>query len=521
MSPAIHNQRYSQDADFSDVPSAADGNVFFSFLTSGLDATILFHNLGVFAQDTWRVTPRLTFTYGLRWDVDFAPSSLTGPSLPAVTGFHLNDLSELALAPAGTPVFGTAYGNVAPRIGVAYGLSRDPRWGTVVRSGFGVFYDLATSEVGNFNFSSYYPFAGQSFNFGGSFPFDAATAAPPPITVANLSSGVLFASDPHLTLPYTLEWNVSVEQSLGGQQSLTASYVGAVGRRLLQSASVVAPNTSFRNAMLVTNAAASDYQALQTQFQRRLSHGLQVLASYTWSHSIDTGSAGSVFGNESNALVPRVNVSANRGPSDFDIRNALTAGFTYDVALHRGKAALRTVLNGWSTQNIVQARSAAPVNLYYSNLVAIFSQRTQIRPDIVDGQPLYLFGSPYPGGKAFNPVAFAAPPIDPVTHQPLRQGDLGRNALRGLGAAQWDLAIHRDFPIHELLKLQFRAELFNVLNHPNFGSPVGNLSNVTQFGQSTQMLGRSLDQNAGGGSFNSLYEIGGPRSVQLALKLMF
>ena len=93
--------------------------------------------------------------------------------------------------------------------------------------------------------------------------------------------------------------------------------------------------------------------------------------------------------------------------------------------------------------------------------------------------------------------------------------------MRGFGATQWDFAVHRDFPIHESLKLQFRAEMFNVVNHPNFGQPDGNLADPT-FGLSTQMLGRSLGgQTAGSGGFNPLYQIGGPRSIQLALKLLF
>ena len=112
--------------------------------------------------------------------------------------------------------------------------------------------------------------------------------------------------------------------------------------------------------------------------------------------------------------------------------------------------------------------------------------------------------------------------IDPNTNLPLRQGTLPRNALRGFGATQWDFAVHRDFLIRESLKLQFRAEMFNVLNHPNFGPPVSDLNNTSQFGLSTQMLAQSLGaNNLGLGSFNPLYQIGGPRSIQLALKLLF
>jgi hypothetical protein len=102
----------------------------------------------------------------------------------------------------------------------------------------------------------------------------------------------------------------------------------------------------------------------------------------------------------------------------------------------------------------------------------------------------------------------------------VRQGNLRRNALRGFGAAQWDFAVHRDFPIRESLKLQFRAEMFNVLNHPNFASPLGGFE-AAQFGVSTSMLGQGLAGPAGAGGLSSLYQIGGPRSIQLALKLMF
>ena len=95
---------------------------------------------------------------------------------------------------------------------------------------------------------------------------------------------------------------------------------------------------------------------------------------------------------------------------------------------------------------------------------------TQVRPDLVPGQPLILFASTYPGGRALNPAAFVNPPED-ADGNPIRQGTLGRNALRGFGLTQWDFAIHRHFPIHDSLKLEFRAELFNVLNHPNFAPP--------------------------------------------------
>jgi hypothetical protein len=283
-------------------------------------------------------------------------------------------------------------------------------------------------------------------------------------------------------------------------------------------------------AQLATNAGTSDYNALQLQFQRRLSRGLQALASYSWSHSLDTASAGSAA-NGSNALLA-LNSKVNRGPSDFDVRNAVSIALTYDVPAPKSNAFANAILRGWSTQNIVQARSAPPVDVFYG--ASIFGQlsngfQTNVRPDVIVGQPFYLNGPQYPGGRAFNSAAFTFPPLTPAgcvpgvdfPCSPTRQGNLPRNALRGFGSSQWDFAVHREFLLHESLKLQFRAELFNVLNHPNFGPPVGDLTDP-QFGQSTQMLGRSLaGGNLGSGAFDPLYQLGGPRSIQLGLKLLF
>jgi len=529
LSPVFGNTDYFQEALFSDVPSSLSGNISSFFITSGRSMSFYFHNLGAFAQDTWRVNSLLTLTYGLRWDVDFAPSS--NPAMLAVTGFDLNNLSNLALAPAGTPPFATTYSNLAPRIGMAYQIHRSQNLETVIRGGFGVFFDLATSEIGNSISPFLYPFGGANFGSGGTFPLNPNVAAPPPITPANLQvfgAGGVF--DPHLDLPYSLEWNFAVEQALGAQQTLSVSHIGSVGRRLLQTAFVSAPSPTFAAVGLTSNAATSDYDALQIQFKRRLSGGLQALGSYTWSHSIDTASAGSLFGNFGNVLLPTA-IQQNRGPSDFDIRNAGSIGVTYDIPARRRNAFSDAILRGWSLENVFQARSSLPVNAQSGRYSFLDKFRVRVRPNIVPGQPFYLFGSECtstlqalgeltstqscPGGMALNPNAFVNPPAG-------QEGNLGRNALRGFGAWQWDFAVHRDFPIHESVKLQFRAELFNLLNHPNFGAPISALNNKRQFGLATQTLGSYLaDGNAGGGALSPLYQIGGPRSAQFALKLFF
>jgi hypothetical protein len=539
LSPIVSPLAYDQLAFFSSVSSASVGNADGGAnIGRGIDATFLFRNLGLFVQDTWRIVPRLTMTYGVRWDVDFVPSTLSGPKLPAVTGFNLNDLSNLALAPVGTPPFKTGYRNLAPRLGLAYQLSQAADWGTTIRGGFGVFYDLATSEAGNNVISGSYPFGAFKFCPGvpgcltnTAFPLDPSAAAPPPISPDNVSSGdILGAFDPHLHLPYTLQWNSAVEQGLGRQQSVSVSYVGSAGRRLIQSALVFGANLNVPNANLVTNGATSDYNALQFQFQRRMSHGLQSLVSYTWAHSIDTASAGSVLFSSSNALVPG-GANPNRGPSDFDIRNGFSAAITYEVPTFKTNRWVDQIVGSWSLQSIIHVQSASPVNVFENAFsLGIKGYAAQVRPDVISGAPFYLFGPQYPGGKAFNPAAFANPPTTPagcdpavdLTCDPARQGNFGRNALRGFDLAQWDFSVHRDFAIHESLKLQFRAEMFNVLNHPNFGPPSGCLGPcLDPFGVSSHSLAQSLGANVGFGGFASLYQLGGPRSIQLALKLSF
>ncbi len=538
LSPYYHPFLYDQSAFFSGVSAAQSGDADFGVsLQSANNVTFLFRNLGAFAQDTWRILPSLTLTYGLRWDLDVAPSTLEGPHIPAVTGYDLNNLANLALAPVGYPAYDTNYTNLAPRLGIAYQLNQSPNWGSVLRGGFGVFYDLADGQLGNLLGSlASYPFGG--FNLlSGAFPLSQQTAQPPAISPANLAPpfGSLGAFDPHLKLPYTLQWNLALEQSLGTEQALTMSYVGAAGRRLIQTAYVSSPNPNLGSAVLIGNTAESDYDALQLQFKRKLSRGLQGLASYTWAHSIDTASAGSVFGNGANGYASGTNPNANRGSSDFDIRHFLSAALTYDLPSPRFNKFVNALGGGWSVENSAQIRTAVPLNVYEATLSQLNLFSTQVRPDVIPGLPIYLYGSEYPGGKALNitPGAvsggcpdgsqsigpFCPPPL--ANGSPVRQGNLARNSLRSFGAWQWDLAVHRDFPLHEALKIEFRAELFNILNHPNFG-PIQSGLGLGSFGQSTSTLAQSLGgNNVGSGGFSPLYQLGGPRLIQLALKLSF
>jgi hypothetical protein len=321
---------------------------------------------------------------------------------------------------------------------------------------------------------------------------------------------------PNLKLPRTYEWNVTVEQGLGLSQSLTVSYVGALGRYLLRQELLTNPNPDFHMIYVTTNLATSDYQALQLQFRRRLSKGLQALASYTFSHSIDDASTDG--GPGASPPAADVNPQVDRASSDFDVRHAFNAALTYNIPSPFAAGFGKTLLDNWAVDTIVTARSATPVNVLASFSDLPIGGSFALRPDVVPGVPLYINDPTVAGGRRFNPAALVPGP-------PTRQGTLPRNAFRGFRVSQVDLAIRRQFKLSERLNLQFRSEFFNVLNHPNFGDPgnfQGNVLTSPFFGESTQMLGASLSNTGGGaGGFNPLYQVGGPRSIQLALKLQF
>jgi len=542
LSPRSAPLPYVQSALFRTVDAARMGTLLISSVSAQSAATLRFRNVGVYAQDTWRIVPRVTATYGLRWDLDVVPKSIHGPDIVAVTGYDLNDLSKLAIAPAGTAPFRTSYSNAAPRFGLAYQLREDPDRATVLRGGLGVFYDLLSSQVGASVVGINPPFGVSKTFVAGTFPLDATRSAAPAVPSAGALTQV-YAFNPNLKSPYTLQWNIALEQALGRQQTVSVSYVGAAGRRLLQTSVFILPasNPNITVGTFLDNTASSNYNALQVQFQRRMSHGLQILGSYTWAHSLDNGSAAS-SALASNAGSPGSNATANRGPSDFDIRHTLSAGVTYDIPVPKLSAFTDAILQGWSIDSAILARSGAPVDVRDLSFFTFNAGiAADIRPDLVPGQPLYLYGSNCasvmqalgylapgqrcPGDKAFNPNAFQDPPIDPNTKKPLRQGNVPRNFLRGFGAFQWDLALHRQFAIRESVKLQFRGEVFNVLNHTNFGQPNGGFGRAG-FGLASQTLAQYLNSggtggNLGAGAFSPLYQIGGPRSIQLGLKLFF
>ena len=511
LAPFVSPYSYRQFAQFTGVTAtpggALSGTASLAQTNAYQSDALLSHNFSMYAQDTWKIAPRLTVTYGLRWDVNPPLKGKSAANDPfAVTG--LNNPATIALAPRGTPLYQTAYGNVAPRLGLAWQLGGTPNRGTTLRAGFGIFYDLGQGSLGAA--SSYFPYFALKTIQLAPFPLSPQDLAPPAITLNPPVSNIQVA-DPHLKLPRSYQWNIAMEQSMGSSQSASLTYIGAIGRDLLRVTNLYNPNPSFQSVAVTDNSATSDYHALQLKFQRRLSRGLQALTSYTWSHSIDRSST-DAFANYLNTPGAYAGSNADRGDSDFDIRSAFTAGVTYDLPSPGANQLARALVGGWSLDGFVLARSAPPVDvvgaLYFAAGTALYP-----RPNVNPGVPLELYGAGYPGGKVFNKAAFATPPVG-------QQGNFGRNVLRGFDATQADIAVQRQFRVAEKVGLRFRAEFFNILNHPNFGNPTSVLGSPL-FGRSTQTLANSLGSGGANGGFNPLYQIGGPRSIQLALKLEY
>ncbi len=480
--------------------SSVQSNSALAIAQSYAPAFPLYINFSAFAQDEWRVTPRLNVSLGLRWEVNPAPGVTQGLKPYAMEG---SDPTTATLAPQGTRLWKTTWSNFAPRFGVAYVLRDSPKYETVMRGGVGIFYDTG-QQLGSTGFQG--PgFTAETF-ISGPFPVPAVAAIPPIVNppVPPYTAAV-YVFPANLRLPYTLQWNASIAQALGSSQVFTVSYVGSHAARLLEQAETT--NSNAPGFFFNKNGLTSDYDALQIQFQRRLSQGLTALASYTWSHCIDYGSQDYFF--------PYL-----RGDCDFDIRNNLSAAFSYDLPNVSQNGFLGAVLHHWGLDDRFTARTAFPVTLQGNATVDPTGQTYYAGLNLVPGEPVYIYGKQCaavynnglgcPGGRAIDPNAFSVPTSG--------RGDAPRNFTRGLGAWQTDLAVRRDFPLYERLKLQFRAEAFNVFNHPNFGTintTYCSLGPTCTFGQATGTLASTL------GILSPLYQQGGPRSLQFSLRLLF
>jgi Ca-activated chloride channel homolog len=509
--PIIGLRQQEQSLVFDGVTQALTGNVArLSFFTRPESQRPVFNDASIYGQDEWRVTPELTVTYGLRWELSPAPNSSDGFEARAVN--QVDDPARLALAPSGAPLWKTTYGNFAPRIRIAYQPLQDN--GLIIRGSFGILYDVANGAVGD-AYSDSYPFLNGRSEFNVPFSFSRTATTNP--TLISVPFSVF---SPNLKVPYSMEWGASVQRALGYTQSISAAYVGNVGRRLLLTSTLLGQNPNFDFLRLTNNKASSNYHSFQLQFNRRFSSGLGAVANYTWAKSLDNFSPDSA----ARALFRSEDSGLERGPSDFDIRHTLTGYVSYEPPALFVSGFGNLLTRKWGLDSVFNIRSAPPVNVVYgipTNFGFLY-----LRPDLNSGAPLYLNDPNAAGGRRLNAAAFSVPPDQ-------RQGTLGRNALRGFPLSEFSLALRRRFSFSETVRLTIGAEAYNLFNHANFAAPAGNDASIgARFATSSSLqpnptFGQSYSNAARnqwgipGSSFGASYYAGGPRTMRLTAKLQF
>jgi len=505
-----------------DYAISVTGNTFNSLRSWGLN---------FYGQDDIHVVPRLLLNVGLRYEFNSPPvethNRFSVPDLSANAGTcsPVPDCQFILAGTNGIPraTYNPSYGDIAPRIGVAWRPLKSERF--VVRSAYGIFYD-----VGIFNISVlpranppfydlfFYPNSGTNV-IQDIFQQPGIAEVQPNTISRNFRDG------------YMQQWNVDLQYELGPNWMVDLAYVGSKGTHLadvrdlnqVNPATGASPYPWFSSILDVESAANSSYNALQFRSEKRVGHDLAFLASYTYSKSLDDVS--SIFGGSVGSGLPQdsSDLSADRGPSDFDARQRFVGSFVYDVPLAHGLNALgKGALGGWQLSGILTAQTGSPftVNLAAAqagSAVAAFGN--PYRPDLIANpfQVGPVMANPDPschttisqGGSAadvvrqpgswFNTCAFAAPPQGQF-------GSEGRNVLTGPGFTNLDFAVVKTFPLRtEKHRLQLRGEFFNLFNHPSFDIP-----NHT-FGAPT--FGVVLSANAYGDK--------PPRQIQLGLKYVF
>lgn len=505
------------------IPSAS---ALSTFNYTGLTRRHTHQNgFGFYAQDSFRLTPRVMLNYGLRWDYyavvqeknhlfsDFIPSTGT------LTQVGPGGLSNL---------YNPDKKDFSPRVSIAWDVMGKGK--TVVRAGYGLFFDAFSQDMvlGHLPYPTFYA-PGPAYNPIGIAPVQMANlnpAAVDPVTGAYIPNAPLygapncnfecdiFSFDRNIKTPYIENYNLNVQQQFGAHAALQVGYVGSQGHRLLRFFDLMQPSQAAITAADCPNGIAtcattgaiqdfavprnypfpngafyifqqnsfgtSNYNSLQASLHVTNYHGFMSIVNYVWSKSLDNSSDGEDF--IVNAAQPQDSTNPQReyGPSNFNIPNRFTwiAGFEFPkMGGDWGR-----LKNGWGMDSTVTLQSGQPFTLNY-NFEDDYSGGGDgfDRPDVV-GPIVYHKQSP---GNFLQLSSFAMPctiaagidqsnlsgfasDCQPGTRH---YGNLGRNVLSGPTYKQWDLAIYKNTAITERLNLQLRAEFFNILNHPNFANP--------------------------------------------------
>ncbi len=467
--------------------------------------------IGLYVADDWRATKKLTLNLGLRWDY-YSPFSEVGNRW---ANFNITTAKIDIAGQNGVDKYAGVqpyYKNFGPRFGFAYQLLSD----TVIRGGFGMFYNPTGSEGGSLRLFRQLPFGSTisissgDINPGGKVSDGFPPLQPVDFALANHPFGAMFAVDPHFRPSYAEQFNLTVEHEIAPWSLLVkTAAIGNLGRHLYNNYNAnqavpgsTALNTrrplytlgpSLSDVSWFTTDGLSEYYAFQLTVDKRFSRGISGIFGYTWAHAIDNVPL--EFGGGAAGPQPQDprNIRAERGNSIIDIRHRLTLSYLWELPFGAGQPMLNHggivnwVLGGWQTNGILTAQSGLPFSAVLQTSTT--NTGTGSRPDVA-GTPVY----PHTLQHWFDPSAFSTP-------APYTYGNAGRNTLVGPGRVNWDMSLFKNFVIHEQMRVEFRAEAFNVFNHPQFGLPNASIGNA-QVGSITSTVGN-------------------PRQLQMGLRFQF
>jgi hypothetical protein len=542
-------------------------------------------NHGVYLQDNFRWTQRLTLNLGIRWDYFGVPAekdNLFYQISPAGGG----TLSQVGSPGGPSSLYNPDYRNVAPRVAFAYDVTGKGK--TVVRGGWGLFYDAFSQDIflGHLPYNcTFCPGPAYAGVGPGAIYFSgvtgAAITAGTPVYTAPAPLNNFFGVDPNIRTPYVQNFNLNLQQQITSKAALQVGYVGSKGSRLFRfrdinqptQAQITAfdtsptggcvnpiagappytppncpiagfdgpdginfnvPRTNFPNFFYVNQeeaTASSVYSALQTTLHINNLHGLSTQANFVWSHSIDNASDLEDF--IPNAAQPNNswNPNGERGNSNFDIRRRFSWNFQYEFPRASGPSRLK---NGWGIDGVANVQDGQPFAFNY-NFEGDYSGGGEgfDRPDVVG--PIQYGSAPF---NFINLTSFQVPCTFGNTTAITSSGDsnclagtrhfgdLGRDSLRGPSFKEFNFSVFKDTTITERLNLQLRAEFFNFFNHPNFSNPV--LPNyiadpgVNGIASNGRGIGSyALTATGDVGIGNPFLGGGGPRGIQFAAKFTF
>lgn len=459
-----------------------------------------------YTQDDWKVNSRLTLNLGLRWEINTPMTE----KYNTITSFDSQTGQIRVAGQNGVPdnLFKYDYNNFAPRIGFAWQPLGDAK--TVVRGGAGVFYNVQPAGNG---------FLGMLFNFPARLPqtFNSTLAAPitlnnpfpgaVPTTAPTNGSLTMTAIDDNFVTAYITQWGLSLQREVGSDTVFEIGYLGSKGSHLplnrnlnqatpgpAQQIQARRPYPQFGNITWIESVANSTYHSMELKAEKRYTKGLSLLASYTFSKSIDNspGISTSSSASSANAQDTR-NLSAERGRSDFDVRHRVVTSTIWEIPLGKGhkvfgSGPLAYIFGGWQASGILSLQSGRPFTAVLSGDFSNTLNRND-RPNLI--------GDPNSGPKTveqwFNKDAFQQSTTGSF-------GTAGRNIITGPGFQNIDFALSRNFSVTERFRIQFRTEFFNAFNHANFNYPEATF-NASAFGQ----IASAFD----------------PRQIQFGLKIIF